>query len=238
MKTGDIWQQPYRGSRYSFHSDGIYYRIPTFKHKVYAKGFSQDLLDNLLDINPFGGTFRITETGKVITKVMGNGRSYPYYVCDYDWSLIFSEINLTPGKELISGDIWTGFYYLHGARFSLSYYDEIFWRSRYGRRHYLISDNMDLIEKLRPYRPRGGRFYITENGKVWTNAEHLLNWRRAEGQIRNFTNIQKNLLQLRTDSTKLYPVYVCEYDKPLIIDLDDFKLDYSEDVDIDIYVDY
>ena len=95
------------------------------------------------------------------------------------------------------------------------------------------------MQKLRLYKPRGGRFYINEHGKVWTNAQHLINWRRAEAQIRGFTARQKNLLDMRTKSTGLYPVYVCDYDQLLTIDLDDFQVEYAnrdeEDIDLKDY---
>jgi len=229
LKKNDIWVQPYKGSRYSFNSDYIFYRIPNIRYKIIAKSWSEELHKNLLNVNPHGGSFRITENGNVITKVKSDSGWIPHYVGKYDRSIKFTGVDLNPNLELKIGDIWPGFYYLHGTRYSLSYYDEIFWRDRYGKKYYIISDNTDLIDKLRIFLPRGGRFYITEYGKVWTNSDYILNWRRVEEQIQNFSSRQKNLLKQRIEATERYPVYVCDYNKSLILDLDDFSPDFSED---------
>ncbi|MFX0182938.1 MAG: hypothetical protein ACFE95_07640 [Candidatus Hodarchaeota archaeon] len=233
MNSRDIWASAYLGSRYSFNEDGIFYRVPRTHQDVYAVKWSKKILDKLFDIKPGGGSFRITDRKEIITKVKSDENSIPYYVCEYDGSILFEDVELDPGPELRTGDIWPGFYYLHGTRYSLSYYNEIFWRGDFGRKYYVISDNIDLIDRLRVFLPMGGRFYVTENNKVWTNSEHVMNWRRAQDQINNFSNKQKNLLEQRISSTMKYPVYVCDYEKSLTLDLEDYRSDRRYDDESD-----
>lgn len=220
MKKGDLWREPQRGSRYSFNSQNIFYKCPGSHEKIIADSCSSELLDNLLDVKHSGGSFLITERGKVITWLHGKW----IFVMDYDESLKFEGVDLNPGKELQSGDIWPGFYYNHGARFSLSTSDRIFLRRSYGRKDDVISNNDDLIAKLRQFLPYGGRFYINEHGKVWTNIRLPMNSGKIKRQIEELSNIQKNLLNQRVASTSLMPIYVCDYIKQLLMDLTDFSV--------------
>jgi len=215
------WREPYRGSRYSFSKDGIFYRIPMSNYKIMAADYNSKILDALLNIKPNGGSFRITETREVITKKPIGGKWISEKICDYDNSIIFKFVDLNPDKTLRSGDIWPGFYYKHGASFSLSFYDAIFIHLPFGNRCWINNSDMELIQKLRVFLPKGGKFYINENGHVWTNTGSILDEKRMEEQVRTFSSRQKTLLNQRLDSTGLYPVYVCKWDKRLDLDLED-----------------
>jgi len=230
LEKNDIWPKPYIGSRYNFKTDGIYYRIPEVGIKIKAKKWNQDLLKDLFDVNPEpnGGSFKVNENGEVITKVKTGNGWIPYYVGQYDIDIKFNGIELNPGPELKPGDLWPGLYYLHGSMYSFSFYkDEIFCKRNNKQRYYSISNNMDLIQKLRKYRPDGGRFYINEHKKVWVNSKHLPNEHSIESQVRNFSSMQKYLLDQRIEATGCFPVFVCNYTKPIKLDLDGFTPDYS-----------
>lgn len=218
-----LWREPYRGSRYSFDSERVFYRIPTSSFKEMATSYSNQLLDALLDVKPDGGSFRITETKAIITKLQKNAIWTSEKVCDYDASIRFSNVNINPDNSLRPGDIWPGFYYRHGASYSLSFSDDIFIHLPYSNRCWVLNPDTNLIGKLRVFLPKGGRFYINENGHVWTNSEIIFDMGRVENQVSNFTALQKTLLNQRIISTGLYPVYVGKWESRFALDLEDFE---------------
>ena len=229
LDSGDPWRGPYRGSRYTYNSRGIYYRIPGSRRSVQAADYSDTLQRALLNLKPYG-SFRITEGRHVLTKVLEDARWVRKFVCDYDGSLRFTGVSLNPDKTLRPGDLWTGFYFEHGARFSLGYYDEIFCHDEVdwsgtsevpaSRRAYVIAGHEKLLAEVRAFRPTGGRFYVNEHGKVWSNSDVMIEPRRGDSQVKNFTALQKEILEQRLEATKLYPVYVCDFQGELVFDVE------------------
>ncbi len=229
LDLGDPWRGPYRGSRYTFNSNGIYYRVPGSRRSVRATDYSDALQRALLTLKPYG-SFRITEGRHVLTKVLEDGRWTRTFVCDYDGSLRFPGVDLNPDETLRPGDVWTGFYFEHGTRLSLGYYDEVFchdegdWsgasKAPRSRRAYVVAGHEELLSEVRAFRPTGGRFYVNEHGKVWSNSDVLIEPKRIDSQVKGFTPLQKEILQQRLEATKLYPVYVCDFQGELVFDVE------------------
>ena len=215
------WFEPFRGSRYSFNRDGIFYVVPVSKHRVEAINYSVNLHKSLLELKPNGGRFRIDENGNVVVIIQDDEGRMFVKACNYDDSLEFDDVGLRP-KKLETGDLWTGFYSNHGARYSLGMLDEVFIPLPRGRRCYVDDPPQLLMDRVRHFKPRGGRFYITEHGHVWCNSEIGPRQKFLRKQVQTFSPLQLELLENRIDATRLYPVYIGTWTKRLGLDLAEY----------------
>ena len=133
IKNGDEWPFHYRGTRYHYNTEQrIWWQTFRDGLKVYVRSGHKHLLKELLPLKTEGGSFRITESGDVIAKILDDNQWKEIFICEMDDPFKFEEnIDITP-KKIQPGDLWPGFY--DGARYSyLS--DRAWWNKPGGRRH-------------------------------------------------------------------------------------------------------
>src|SRR5688572_29757782 len=96
IRVGDHWTEAYRGSCYHFNSQReVWWQAPFANAKVRAIRGHEDLVDDLLGHRPTGGSFRITETGEVITKLeLGAGVWQPIYAGDCLTPIEFEHVDV------------------------------------------------------------------------------------------------------------------------------------------------
>ncbi len=210
MENGDKWPYHYRGTRYHFSSEQkVWWQ--TFKNglEIFVKSGHDRIIKELLKLRPEGGSFRITETGDVIIKMVEKETWTPIYVCEMDMPFKFSDDIETTPKELKPGDIWTGFY--DGSRYS-HLNDRVWWRNPEGPRQYIVETLPDeVMLQMRILKPTGGSFRITEDGYVITLIPKQPLPNQLKKQWESMSVTQQQLITAKVQSTEMLPIYIGRY---------------------------
>ncbi|HDL01646.1 MAG TPA: hypothetical protein ENH23_05370 [candidate division Zixibacteria bacterium] len=213
IKPGDEWKYHYRGTRYHFNSEQEMW-WQTFRDGLNVPVISghEEILKSLLEIKPVGGSFRITETGDVLTKIINENDEPKWkaiYVCELDGTFKFDDgININQ-KGLQPGDLWLSFF--DGARYSYLT-SRIWWNNPKGFRQYTEQTlPADVIAGLRRYKPSGGSFRITENGFVITLIPKQPIPNNLKEQWKKLTPKQQRLIATKVDLVDMLPIYVGRY---------------------------
>lgn len=186
IRPGDPYPAPYRGSKYSI--------VDSRRHnQVVLRWKYNDLVvmveppDGLVSrLKDFGksdgngkGSIRITAGGEVLTKIhsdnyvnadkapVSNGW-IPVYVGELDGEIGF-DIEIDPPKLEKEADIWGGFSFNHGERWSVGVDDSLIWTWQ-DYRFESVFDHPDLISTYQQYRSTAGRLYINEFKQVFINV--------------------------------------------------------------------
>lgn len=214
LRPGDRWNEHYRGTHYHFGADRtIWWEVPETHERVLAVSGADTVVDQLLHLRPTGGSFRATETGAYIIKSQEDPANpdewIPLYVQDVDEPLLFADVDPL-GANLRPGELWTSFY--DGAKYRFSG-DRIWWVDPETGRRVPVKDRLppEVHAVLRQYKPAGGSFRITENGKVIALIPPTPLPARVQEQYQQLTTRQKNLLVVKKKKTDMVPIYIGEY---------------------------
>lgn len=189
IETGQPWPGAYCGSKYSLVSIDDFHR-PAIKWEHRDLQIFTKRPDNLwkefalLGKDGGLGSFRVTATGEVLTKIPYEEYKHadqappgvddgwvPVYVGKLTGSFDFDGIDLdpiSPQNESIA--VWKGLPFSHGERWSVTTDGRLEWRWK-DFAFPSASSHSELVETYRTYRPNGGRIYITEHGHVWGNVD-------------------------------------------------------------------
>lgn len=189
IAPGQPWPSPYRGSKYSL----VWSHNRTREHVVRWEYYD---LNVFLD-PPVGfraaakrvgksqgsgeGSFRITASGEVLTKVSAEDYPnvgdapvstgwIPVYLGKLHGDLGFTDINNDPDR--LAGDdiaVWEGLPFKHGETWTVGVNGNLLWKWR-GYRFSSAFDHSELIARYKQYRP-AGRLYINEYGHVFMNVD-------------------------------------------------------------------
>lgn len=185
VSSGTPWPSAYRGSKYSVVTD------TEFEDNVLLKWKQRDL--SVFTDPPAGlyrqlttlgkenglGSVRVTAGGEVLTKIQAKNYPrveeapvsegwIPVYVGKTSGELEFGAIESNPTPPDEGVQIWPGFPFNHGERWSVRQDDKLVWRWR-DYEFESAFDHTELINAYHEYRPTPGRLYITEHGHVWVN---------------------------------------------------------------------
>ncbi|MBV0926236.1 hypothetical protein KTS45_18675 [Halomicroarcula limicola] len=186
IEPGQPWPSAYRGSKYSLVSDEDY-DDPVVKWKQRDLAIFTDPPDGLwralalLGKSGGYGSFRVTADSEIITKVPADEYKHveqapvdsgwiPVYVGQLSGTIDFDEVDSdpsTPSRQQIN--VWTGFPFNHGERWSVSHEGTLFWKWR-DYRFESTFDHSELVETYQSYRGTAGRLYLTEYGHIWVNV--------------------------------------------------------------------
>lgn len=186
IAAGDPYPAPYRGSRYSIvtskqhHQEVLQWQYNDLRVMV-------DPPRNLIErMREFGksdstgkGSIRITAAGEILTKIHSSNYSnaqqapvsdgwIPVYLGRLEGDLSL-DVNINPPVPTGEIDVWSGFPFNHGERWSVSYDDTLIWTWR-DFRFESAFDHSELIETYQQYRETAGRLYVNEFGHVFVNA--------------------------------------------------------------------
>lgn len=210
LNLGDKWPEHYRGTKYHFNEDGeVWWHLPHEDIRIYAQDGHVLVVTELLKLRPEGGSFRITECGDVLTKKK-NGKDWePIYVCEMDAPLTFPDLDNTC-TGLTTGDLWRGFY--DGAKYSFLG-RRIWWKNPELRTRQFTHETLPLsiLKELTFLKPTGGSFAITENGHVLTLILPQPLPTDIRKQHESLSNAQKRVIETKTRSTKMLPVYIGDF---------------------------
>ena len=182
------WPSAYRGSRYSIVMDDSFddHAVLKWEHRdlsIFAKAPNKLRQAMVLIGKSQGlGSFRITATGEVLTKVKASAYDnvdqapisegwVPVYLGKCRGEIDFGSVDTNPKPPTSGVKVWTSFPFNHGERWSVSSAGELVWNWR-DYRFVSAFDHSDLVERYAAYRPNPGRLYITEHGHVWVNVPH------------------------------------------------------------------
>lgn len=187
VEAGDPWPSAYRGSRYSVVSSQNFGDVARWTHKKEIQAMTelpeglQSALRSLGKTDGYG-SFRITASGEVLTKVPADyyaktnlaeaSRGYiPVYVGKLSGCFDFTEISNDPPR-ISNGElsVWTGLPFNHGETWAVCTDDKLRWS---WKDYYFESafDHPELVAAYKSIRPPGGRIYINEHGHVWGNVD-------------------------------------------------------------------
>ncbi|MFG1690560.1 hypothetical protein ACGF5M_00145 [Gemmatimonadota bacterium] len=210
-RSGERWPEHYRGSRYHFNPDRkVWWYVPSTESKVLATGGHEDLVEALLAVRPKGGSFRITETGAVITKRSEDEEDWePIYVGEFEVPIEFEHVDVL-GRGIQSLDLWPCFY--DGARYSYKR-GQLWWKNPVDDEWQRTVESLpaSLEKAFLEVKPSGGSLRITENGKVLTLIVPQPLPQRFRPQYEALSNVQKRLIEVKMKSTERLPVYLGEY---------------------------
>lgn len=212
LEAGDIWPYHYRGTKYHFDKDGrSWWQSRKDGFKIYVKAGHESVLKHLLDIRQEGGSFRITETGDVLTKLDEENSWKSIFVCEMDEQFLFEdEVNISP-VNIKPGDLWPGFY--DGARYSFLK-NNVWWSNPDGARQEVENPFPEsLLNSLNKFKPDGGSFRITENGYVITLIPKQPLSNNLKEQLKSFSNVQQHLVSIKVDATEMLPVYIGKFNQ-------------------------
>lgn len=212
LEAGDIWPYHYRGTKYHFDKDGrTWWQSRKDGFKIYVKAGHESVLKHLLDIRQEGGSFRITETGDVLSKLDEENSWKSIFVCEMDEQFLFEdEVNISP-VNINPGDLWPGFY--DGARYSFLK-NNVWWSNPDGARQKVENPFPEsLLNILNKFKPDGGSFRITENGYVITLIPKQPLSNNLKEQLKSFSNVQQHLVSIKVDATEMLPVYIGKFNQ-------------------------
>lgn len=211
LNKGDKWKLHYRGTRYHFntkqevwwetHKDGV---------KIRVESGHEGLVKELLSVKPEGGSFRITEKGDCITKILSDkGEWVPIFMCEVSTTLNFENGIINTPKVIGPGDLWPGFF--DGARYT-HLLDRFWWNNPEGYRQYMVETlPHEVIQQLRIFKPEGGSFRITENGYVIALIPKQPLPSNIKDQWEKLSAIQQRLIATKVKSVDMLPVYIGRY---------------------------
>lgn len=183
---GDPYPAPYRGSKYSI--------VDSKRHNQVVLRWKYNDLVVMIEppkrlasrLQEFGksdghgrGSIRITAAGEVLTKIhsdnyinadkapVSNGW-IPVYVGELDGEIGF-DIEIDPPELEKEADIWGGFSFNHGERWSVGVDDSLI-RTWQDYRFESAFDHPDLVSTYQQYRSTAGRLYINEFKQVFINV--------------------------------------------------------------------
>lgn len=221
ITKGDNWPTHYRGTRYRYGGHDVWWQTHKDGLKVHVVKGHERIVKELLTLkksqkNESGGSFRITETGDVITKIQGkDGGWKAIFVCEMDEPFQFEEKLDTMPTEMKPGDLWPGFY--DGARYSYLM-NKLWWNNPEGPRQYVEEElPFEIIRELRLHKPQGGSFRITENGYVITLIPKQPLHNYLKKQWDSFSHIQQRLIQTKVQKTDMLPVYIGKYHEGIML---------------------
>lgn len=228
MEAGEEWPYHYRGTRYHYNvSNEVWWQSTKDGPSIHAKKGYGRVIKELLPYKTEGGSFRITEVGDVIAKVLRDDVWNPIYICEMDEAFEFVDLDITP--EIIeSGDLWPGFY--DGARYSYLN-DKVWWNNPDGPRQYTEKPLPEEVMKvLRRFKPEGGSFRITENGYVITLIPKQPLPNNLKEQWNRLSEAQRRFLAIKVQSTDMLPVFIGRYHEGISLrPLQDMRKELSED---------
>lgn len=211
LRAGDPWDEHYRGTHYHFNREGeVWWRVPATEARVLAVDGQSPLVQQLIRVKPEGGSFRITETGAVITKDNEDADDWKaIYVCEFVDPLRFEDLDIQ-GESLSPLDLWPAFY--DGARYTFAR-GRLWWRNPVERLRQRVDEGLpDAIQKrLEQVKPLGGSIRITEHGKVLTLIQPQPLPTHVRSQYNALTNTQKRLIQVKVEGTDMIPIFLGDY---------------------------
>ncbi len=209
-KEGKEYEGVYRGTIYHMdHKKNVWWRTGKGAPRIEARFSDERVLDELLQLKPQGGRFRITESREVLTKVYLDDQGYvSVYVGQLVGDIELKDFHWKP-KGLKRGDLWPSVY--DGATFSANTNKDVLIHLG-DRKAYAKDGHEDLAKKFLEFRGKhgGGRFKVSENGCILTLMYKAPYPEKIRKQIRTLTPEEKNLIDIRTktDRDGMVPIYV------------------------------
>jgi hypothetical protein len=241
VEPGHPWPSAYRGSKYSIVSSRKFGDVAQWSHMGDLQAMTelprglQSAIASLGKTNGYG-SFRLTASGEVLTKVPANqyqrvdqaraNRGHiPVYVGQLNGDFDFKEFSNNPSPPNTAGDlsIWTGIpFRTHGEVWSVCTDDVLRWRWQ-DYEFESAFDHPELVTAYKSLRPEGGIIYINEHGHVWGNIDRDTVPSGERSRIRDAfkewkrtaSNAQQRLVTRRLNRTEseaapngLLPVYL------------------------------
>lgn len=243
IDAGQPWPSAYRGSQYSIVTHDNF-SDPVLKwEKQDLKIFTnppQGLRRALVLLGKSGGlgSIRITSDREVLTKIPADDYKHvdqapidtgwiPVYVGRLSGTIDFEEVNTDPRPPRYKVQVWEGFTFNHGERWSVSHNGNLIWTWR-DYRFESAFDHNDIVETYREYRETAGRFYITEYGHIWVNVSRdnipaqkasevrnaIRSWKRdaeSSGDAATLRLVNRRLVATSRDddpATGLLPIHI------------------------------
>jgi len=187
IDPGQPWPSAYRGSRYSVVShedfdDGVL-KWEQRDLQIFTD-YPSNLRRKLTLLGKEGGygSIRVTAGNEVLTKVHAENYDHvdqapvdrgwiPVYVGKLDGAIEFDEVDVDPSAPDSGVNVWRGFPFNHGERWSVSTDGTLVWKWR-DYRFESVFDHQELVQAYQKYRSNAGRCYVTEYGHVWVNVPY------------------------------------------------------------------
>jgi len=218
-KSGDVWPEHYRGSKYHYNSKGdVWWSAPLKILREMVITGHEEIVKKLLEIKPQGGSFRITENGEVITKEVNAGfedeeeELEVIFVGTITKEFVFTNVNINP-LDINPGDVWPAFY--EGATYHINAEGIMWWRDRWGVRWFFKHPPTKLAESILMFKRLGGSFKINECGHVIALLEKLPYPEKLQRQINLLNSQVKEIIQQKIENTNLVPIYIGKMDEEI-----------------------
>jgi len=211
-EVGEKYDGVYRGTGYSLNYKKEVWWRRDWEHLKHMIEFSdEDILDKILDLKPQGGSFKITEGREVLTKKYDDEEKeyIPIYVGKFNGEIEFEDFDWDP-DDIDKGSLWPAPY--DGSTFSVNDKNDLKVNIG-GVKTSAIEGHEELTKKVLKFKNKGGRFKINENGKILTLLYEAPYPEKIQKQIENLSDEEKNLIDIRSDSSidEMVPIYIGEF---------------------------
>jgi hypothetical protein len=208
--TPSEFKEWYRGTKFHLGQHGtITWVSPRKKVKIRVVGGFENVLEKLQSILPNGGSFRVDEQGRILLK--DPNREYLVSAIGKVKSVKLDVIERDPRDRVKPGYIWPSIY--DGSRYHISPDRKAWFRNPDGTRRYVKTGHESLVDALLKYKPQGGGFRITENGRVLTLRFTLPVPEEARSQWESLTDEERNIIMARETPGQalLIPIFVTDF---------------------------
>jgi hypothetical protein len=203
----------YRGTKY--HADfkgNMWWRADKTMPRIKVNFSNNEIINDILSIKPMGGSFRITESKEVLTKVFSEESGYvSTYVGTLNCDITYENYKWKP-ENLRKGCLWPSVY--DGTTLSVNTNGDVLIHIG-DIKVYAKKGHEELAKKVLELNGKygGGRFKINENGYILTLMYRAPYPERIKNQMADLSQEEKNLIDVRkkTKRDDRVPIYVGKY---------------------------
>jgi hypothetical protein len=203
----------YRGTTYHVDCRGkVWWQAGAAYPRLGVQFEDPEVISKILLARPQGGSFRITESKEILTKVFDEDKGYiPVYIGKLEGDIVLEKLKWKPGK-MKPGSLWPGLY--DGTKLSVNTGRQILIHTG-GYKLYAKEGHEDLAKMVLRFNGRlgGGSFRINENGAVIALLYRCPYPEMIQEQLGHLTSEEKNIIDIRNklDTDQRVPIYVGEF---------------------------
>ena len=210
LTLGGTYPGVYRGTKFHVNSKGEVWWKSSGGILLNAEFSEKAIIDEVLKHKPAGGSFRITESKEILTKIEKDDGSYnPIYVGKFSGEIKLDSIDWMP--KVKKGELWPSKY--DGVILSVNSNGRVAIKIGKGVKVYAKSGHEKLAREILSVRPAGGRFVIDENKNILTLVEGVPYPEKIEKQMKKLTDEEKNIIEIRNSfgNDGMVPIYVGKF---------------------------
>lgn len=204
----------YRGTTYHIdYNRNVWWQASAAYPRIKALFEDEEILERIIEVRPQGGSFRITEHGEILTKIMDSDGEYvPIFVGMMKGKIELDQLTWKP-KSPKDGNLWPSIY--DGTKLSVNTGGGLMIHIG-NRKAYAKSGHEELTKKVLHFIGRygGGSFRINENGAILVLMHRAPYPAQIEKQFASLSDVEKRMLDIRRilDKDDRVPIHIGNFE--------------------------